>query len=790
MTGGGEGRREPGPSLVWTLHRTQPGAVTTAPADLGDLEALARLADAVLPGAVPGTAASAWRDAAAAGEPLTGSPREAVSGDHDWWWTAVLRLDEPQSLRLRSDGIATWSSVFLDGHEISSACSAFAAHEAVVEPATGAHVVSLVCRSLTGLQAPQRPRARWRSTLVPERTLRWHRTPLLGRIPWAGTAPVIGPWAGLRCEIVRAPDVRLRTVRTRVLPDGDGLVTVRVTAAAPTAVTLRCGRQRMRAHLEAGDGRLQLRIPEPARWWPATHGSPVLHELVLEADGQHEQSRRIGFRTVVAQRRDGGFRLIVNGRSVFARGAVWAPVDPLALGGDAAEIDRTVAALVASGANLLRVPGTDAYAGPALLEACDRRGAMLWQDTMLASYDPPEDPDWLATLGEEVALWARRLAEHPCLVVWSGGTENLQQAVLSGRGPQSWSSTALERTIPQALERAAPGLSYLAGSPSGGLPPTRIDTGVSHYFGVGAYRRPLSDARTAGVRFAAECLAFGCPPEEEAVLEAFGSAGADHDAVSRARWEDGAARDPGASWSFEQITRHYARQLHGAPPVRGIPRGGDDAQAPPETPEAGAWPSDRAQALALERETVQRIMTEVLAQWRRDDSTCDGAVVLASRDLAPGPGWGLLDWRGRPKAGLRGFAAACSPTAVTILDEGLDGLHAHVFHDRPEPLRGHLEIATTTAQGRPGPSARPRVELGGPGEAVIALEPELGGFLDLTGAWGFGPPVVDEVVVELVLDDGCATPAGAPQPLRARFHREGAPAAAVRAGASLEDGGR
>lgn len=766
--GGGTGPGDPAVPVAWTLHRTGPGAVTAAPADAGDLEALVRRADAVLPGAVPGTAASAWRDAVEAGARLEGSPRDAVEGDHDWWWTAVLRLDAPQTLRIRSDGIATCSSISVDGREVSAAASGFAAHEADVALGAGSHVVSLVCRSLTGLETPQRPRARWRSALVPERSLRWVRTPLMGRIPWAGTAPVIGPWAGLRLETVSTPDLRVQAVRTRVLPDGDGLVTVSITTSADAAVTLRCGAQRTRALLGAGDAELELRIPQPARWWPATHGSPVLHELAIEAGGRRVQTRRVGFRTVVADRSGDGFRLIVNGRAVFARGAVWAPVDPLALGGDPAEIDRTVRLLVEAGANLLRVPGTDAYAGPALLEACDRWGAMLWQDTMLASYDPPEHQQWLEALGEEVEQWARRLGGHPCLVVWSGGTENLQQAVLSGRGAQSWTSTALEHTIPQALERAAPGLTCLPGSPSGGLPPTRIDTGVSHYFGVGAYRRPLSDARTAGVRFAAECLAFGCPPDEETVLEDFGSAGADHDAQSRARWAAGAARDPGAAWDFEQITEHYARQLS-VLPRHGVPRP-DEAGPESALRALGFWPADRARALALERDTTQRVMTEVLAQWRRSDSACDGAVVLAARDLAPGPGWGLLDWKGRPKAGLRGFTAACAPTAVTVLDHGLDGLHAHVFHDRPEPLRAHLEIATTTAQGRCGPSARREIELEGPGEAVIALETALGGFLDLTGAWGFGPPAYDEVAVELFVAAQKVARA-AEQPLQARFRR-------------------
>lgn len=69
---------------------------------------------------------------------------------------------------------------------------------------------------------------------------------------------------------------------------------------------------------------------EPALWWPATHGEPALHELTVRAGSRPGQlqplaRRSVGFRRLEAQTDDGGFRLIVNGRPVFARGAVWAP---------------------------------------------------------------------------------------------------------------------------------------------------------------------------------------------------------------------------------------------------------------------------------------------------------------------------------------------------------------------------------------------------------------------------------------------------------------------------------
>lgn len=111
----------PVPQLEWHLYRTESGQLQHAPANRGDLTKLARCADAVLPAAVPGTAASAWSDAQAAGASLPQqTPAEAVAGDHDWWWIAVVEIEAVCTVRLHSNGIATRSAVHVDGQETSA----------------------------------------------------------------------------------------------------------------------------------------------------------------------------------------------------------------------------------------------------------------------------------------------------------------------------------------------------------------------------------------------------------------------------------------------------------------------------------------------------------------------------------------------------------------------------------------------------------------------------------------------------------------------------------------------
>ncbi|XVX19519.1 glycosyl hydrolase [Actinomycetota bacterium] len=741
----------------WTLWRVPPGT-------LAGPDGLADGATAQWPMAAAGTVAQAL---VAAGE--TVRAREHADGididAEEWWLTAQSEGSEGQPLsRLHLDGVGTAWDCYWDNAIAASGASMFLPADAVVDTSLGPHQLALRVRALRAEETPRRPRAAWRSLLVSDQSMRWHRTSGLGRIPWTGSVTPAGPWLPVRLAPADQPQVQLvatvddgrPTLRVRVTPasasarpgDTDAgaagtepspsepataePATAEPATAEPATVRVTAGGQSAEAPLSGGPVELVLGLPDAPLWWPHTHGRPDLLDVQVSVGDRLVADRRVGFRTVEADRSDDGFGLSVNGIPVFARGATWTPPDPLDPAGTPESVHDRLRLWAEAGLNIVRVPGWLTWQADWFWDACDELGLLVWQDCMLHTLAPPDEEQWLAGLAAEAETQLARLTARPSLAVVSGGNETEQQPTLWGMPAERRSVPALD-VLGEVSARVLPGVPFVSSSPTGGPLPTSISQGISHYFGVGAYRRPLEDARRARVRFAAECLAFANPPERASVRAAFGDAPTAEDP----RWRLGVARDPAAEdWDFEDILGHYSRLV-----------ADEDL--------AGTWQRDPQRALDILRATSALAIGATLAEWRHPGSVCAGAIVLAGGDLAPGAGWGLIDLAGLPKSGWYAARRACAPLAVLVTDEGLDGPVVHIVNDRPQPVTATLEVeATLLATGAVDiQEARP-VDVVAHDSVSVPVDELVGAFRDLTHAWAFGPQTYDTLTARLVAGDG------------------------------------
>lgn len=651
-------------------------------------------------------------------------------------WYRLDIAETPGPAILRFEGLAVIADVFWNGEKILASDSMFESVDVAVS-LTGRDQLAICFRAIGPHLSRKGPRARWRPRMMRSQGLRLLRTTALGFMPgWCPDIVAVGPWRPVTLLRPGAQAIGDLVLQSRLDGNGTGKVSARFTAQGLSGeILLECaGRRAGFRRTEAGDWQAELSLPDIEPWWPATHGTPVLHAVTLLVDGVAHELGRTGFRHIAIDRgADGeGFALHVNGEEIFCRGAVWTCADIVDLPGDRAAYEPFLRKAADAGMNMIRIGGTMTYETQAFFDLCDELGILVWQDLMLANFDYPEsDEQFLIHVKTEVAQLLRRHAASPSLAIVCGGSEMHQQGAMLGLPERAWRNALTTDILPAVCAEHLPHLAYVENSPSGGPQPFFVNTGIGHYYGVGAYMRPLDDARRANLRFATECLAFANVPDA-ATLSQHLPVPALHDP----RWKARVPRDAGASWDFEDVREYYVTQLYGV----------DAARLRREDPE---------RYLAFSRAAPADVMEASFSEWRRPaspgspGSECRGGLVWTLQDLLPGPGWGVIDATGRPKSVFYALKRAFRPVQVLLSDEGVNGLNVHVLNETQETLDLALDVSCLCHSEQVVIAGHRDLALAPRAHASFAVTELFGAFFDTNYAYRFGPPSHDVTIARL-----------------------------------------
>ena len=299
----------------------------------------------------------------------------------------------------------------------------------------------------------------------------------------------IEAWSGARIASVR-PLVDVR--------DGVGILTARAELepadagrATPLRLTLNVAGLSVSAEVPAGRTSVVLtaEVPDVRLWWPRGYGEQPLYdvELVLDAAtangsgtgaGTREMldgwSGAIGFRTVQLDTRpdaDGiPFVLRINDQPVFVKGANWIPDDSLITRLDRGAYERRFTQATGAGINLLRVWGGGIFESEDFYRLADARGLLVWQDFLFACAGYPEAEPLYSEVEAEAREAVTRLSQHPSLVVWNGGNEDIVayaewaglREQLDGR---PWGNGYYNEMLPRIVAELDPTRPYSANSP-------------------------------------------------------------------------------------------------------------------------------------------------------------------------------------------------------------------------------------------------------------------------------------------------------------------------------------
>jgi beta-mannosidase len=421
-----------------------------------------------------------------------------------------------------------------------------------------------------------------------------------------------------------------------------------------------------------------LDIDNPKLWWPWSLGEQPLTtvqvDVAVEGVVSHSRTLRTGLREIAMQ----DWVWSVNGERLFLKGANLAPTRLDVATVTPEEFRRDVELARDAGLDLLRVHAH--ISAPALYDAADELGILLWQDFPLQWSYAREVRRRAVTQATEAVF---ELGHHPSIITWCAHNEPAGAAIGLNSDKPTWRS----------------GLRYIAGQQLPSWNKNILDQWVKRSFERADETRPTTSHS-------------GVMPH----IPEFGGS----DSHLYFGWYHGDERDlPGFAASFPRMVRFVSEF---------------GAQAVPTTSDfidASNWPQldwdtleerHGFQRSVLERH-VQPHPSSTFDQWRSATQRYQarllrhqietlrrlkyrptgGFCLFMLNDASPSISWSILDHHRVPKMAYHAITEACHPVIVTAdrLPESVApgdclALDVHVVND----LRVALEDASLRAHLR------------------------------------------------------------------------------------------
>ena len=216
------------------------------------------------------------------------------------------------------------------------------------------------------------------------------------------------------------------------------------------------------------------------------------------------------------------FTFYRNGKPIFVKGANWIPVHsfPVLDSANRARYRHLLTSAKEAHFNMIRVWGGGIYEPDYFYHLCDSLGIMVWQDFNFSCALYPSDSAFLNNVKAEAEEQVRRIAQHPCVVLWCGNNEvkngwedwgwqqqyqwtpeqiaTLQHGIDTLFGINGILANAVKQYDP--LHRA-----YITSSPLFGWGhPECVTHGDSHYWGVWWGEQPFEMYKEKTGRFMSE----------------------------------------------------------------------------------------------------------------------------------------------------------------------------------------------------------------------------------------------------------------------------------------------
>ncbi|ORY22177.1 glycoside hydrolase superfamily [Naematelia encephala] len=387
----------------------------------------------------------------------------------------------------------------------------------------------------------------------------------------------------------------------------------------------------------------QFQPDEVGLWYPRGYGEQSLYILETALTDENDRVlasdvQRVGFRHValiqepLIDQPGSSFVFQINGIRIFCGGSNWIPGDNF-LTQMAPETYRSWVELMVKGnQNMLRIWGGGIYESPALYNACDELGVLVWQDFMFGCAVYPSYTEMNRNIKSEAEAVIRRLRQHPSIVLYAGNNEDYQVAENFGvvdyndnsgdyMGTKFPARHIYENLLPEVVSRLC-NVEYVRSSPYGGENSYDTTVGDSHQWNVWhGTQEPYTNWDKLICRFVSEFGMQGYP-----------------DRRTVAEWTD----DKEQLFPQSRISVNHNKA------------GGFERRIELYLMENYRHAQDMASYIYYTQVMQAECISMAYRLWRREwkgpnRQYCAGALVWQLNDCWPCVSWAICDYRMRPK---------------------------------------------------------------------------------------------------------------------------------------------
>ena len=303
---------------------------------------------------------------------------------------------------------------------------------------------------------------------------------------WGPSFPTMGIWRPVYLLQTEAPTHISVLFETLNISASKAKVKIRIfhssdlESAKFIKVTLSNSHKTYNSKLEIsgkGEEEIEFEVKNPDLWWPNGHGIQNLYDLQVSLTDDKGEildkvKNKVGIRTIELQRKNKGksvFRFVVNGKSIYIRGANWIPGDLFIPRIKSSTYKKLLKYARDANMNMLRVWGGGIYEEEIFYEMCDKLGFLIWQDFMFACAAYPENEDFLRNVKKEINYNVNRLQHHPSIAIWCGNNENEWIWFRDNNGPYTKMPgyKIFHELIPEMLHNLDPSRPYWPTTPFG-----------------------------------------------------------------------------------------------------------------------------------------------------------------------------------------------------------------------------------------------------------------------------------------------------------------------------------